>query len=99
MGWLKALVNHCKNPWTGPPQAFFDKSLYLAVFQCLIYEVEKTILVVCLSPILHLLSDCKPLWKRHYYLQHVCIVDKSTGFGFLLGLFDNTVADYSKINS
>jgi len=53
----------------------------------------------CLSPILHFLSDCKPLWERNYYLQHVCIVAKTTRYWFVLGLFNNTVADYNKINS
>lgn len=53
----------------------------------------------CLSPILHSFSDCKLLLERNYYLQHVCIVAKTTGSGFVLGLLDNTVAGYNKINS
>lgn len=49
-----------------------------------------------LSPILQFLSNHNPLWERNCYLQHVCIVAKTTGFGFVLGLFNNTVPYFNK---
>lgn len=45
MEWFKAVANQSKNPWSALPLAFFDKSLYLFVFQFLIYEAETMILV------------------------------------------------------
>lgn len=71
MGWLKAAVNDCKNPWLALPLTFLtNHSIHL----CLSFSLTKwkKWSLLSLSYFFNFLSHCNPLRVRSYYLQCVC---------------------------